>query len=513
MSNFNPPPSDGNNYCGDAGCGRGKACFIYNTGAICQPFNYPRTYPVIDPDATIADPPGWYIFPGYPSIRYTGPLTNQTLGANCTTIPVPLDRGIYVQLVNMVKQYDFGWFLDDMVTATWFQYRGNCAEGYYCKPNNPNDTYVDNGVQGNLPGTCLDLKAPGEVCSASTMCLGWHIRPNGSYGNDQARCLLHETNGTYRSTCTDINVKDGSAHGRSTAQTSWTYLISTLVFVGLAILYLWYRRQKMRQRQMAIIMSGERRNTDNDDNGELPAYGMHRRDERVTGPAVEEIGMYAFSNGGPPPPPMAPNAPYPPTIVRPVNQSYPFPMTHPGLNSVLNQPQPPGALYPPPSPVPAPLTAQEAEAAAIRAAAAAAMPTPSLAAAHLPDGGILPPAYEPSPAHSTTPSVAGNTPGSESSAATDTTIVNTAATGAAPGTGTGEVASKNDIKEGKQEFSGDDSLPLSKEKSSFVKEADQASTSSSTGPGSGAGSGSGSGSGSSSTEPSISESSPKNKEQ
>lgn len=114
---------------------------------------------------------------------------------------------------------------------------------------------------------------------------------------------------------------------------------------------------------------------------------MHRRDERVTGPAAEEIGMYSFPSGASGGPPTSGPGPM-----------YSYPVAHPALG--IYPPAPPGALYPPPqfppptssSPV---MTPQQVEAAALAAAAAAALPAPTPAAtSNLRDGGLLPPSYD-----------------------------------------------------------------------------------------------------------------------
>ncbi|KAF9563415.1 hypothetical protein BGW38_008948, partial [Lunasporangiospora selenospora] len=144
---------------------------------------------------------------------------------------------------------------------------------------------------------------------------------------------------------------------------------------------------------------GVYRPTDNEDSGELPSYANHRWDEQVVGPAAEEIGMYNFpattpANGSPPASTTGQGSDHPPVIIRPVQHTYPFPMNHPQLNTVLNpQQQTSSSVYPPPSSDPPPLTPQEAEAAALSAAAAAVVPA-SAPEDPLRLGGLLPPAYE-----------------------------------------------------------------------------------------------------------------------
>ncbi|KAG0207521.1 hypothetical protein BGX28_001243 [Mortierella sp. GBA30] len=529
MSNFNPPPTDGGNHCGINGCPDNQVCFLYSGGSTCQSYAVPATYPPVGDAATLVNPPGWYFYPGYPTIRYTGSLKNQTQDANCTTIPIPPNM-LYTRLFNYIITYDLGRFLtalDINYSSTLMLYRGNCDEGFYCNPRVPvNTTYVytDNpgsSIRGELPGTCQPLKAEGSACASSNMCMGWHIQPDGSYDNDQFRCQTSRASPT-SGICTNMAVGKGVVNfgGGSTIQrTARTYLLSTLLLFCLVFLYLWYRRQKIRQRQRAMAMAmasgdasyhdnldaynrqaGVNRRPDENDNGELPAYGMHRRDERVTGPAAEEIGMYSFPTGaGPPlPPPISPNGSYPPpsSINRPVQQNYPFPMTHPAMMNTMLAPNattlPPGSFYPPPSSEPAPLTAQQAEAAAIAAAAAAAIPTPLPIAASLQEGGLLPPAYEPATTTGPLPQAAAN-PGTTTAAA----LVSTSEDRDDGTLRTGDnKADKQELDDDGQHQ--DSTLSEKNEKSTFhEKDPDQASTSS----GSGA---SGSGSGSSSVVNSIS---------
>jgi hypothetical protein len=72
-------------------------------------------------------------------------------------------------------------------------------------------------------------------------------------------------------------------------------------------------------------------NLDGTDNGELPAYGAHRRDERVIEAGPDTIVMYTY-----------PNQPsqQQPFAGRPVHQSYPFPMNYPGLQTPHSQETP-----------------------------------------------------------------------------------------------------------------------------------------------------------------------------
>ncbi|KAF9908610.1 hypothetical protein BX616_000073 [Lobosporangium transversale] len=479
MSNFNPPPTDNLDHCGRNGCPSGQACFLYTGGTLCQPYTIPEAYPPTGANPTIVDPPGWYLVNSYPSVRYTGSLVNQTQGANCTTIPVPPNQ-LFVKLVGLIAQWDLGGIFtnfDQDYSSTLVQFRGNCAENFYCQPSVPTAVKpilyrgqpID--VPGQLPGTCQMLKPENEVCQASNMCIGWHVNSDGTYENDQTRCILQGSNSPNATTgplgfCKNVNAGRGRVDpnqgSKEVQRTARTYLLSTLLLFLLVILYLWYRRAKHRQReqqrQQATDLNGDDsayynendsdaylrqggggvyRPSDGTDNGELPAYGQHRRDERIVGPAAEEIGMYAFPTQ--PPPPLTPNSPYgppptpPPPISssshpytdsgaayssRPVQHSYPFPMTHPQLNTALNHhghgPSPVslptgGALYAPPSSDPPPLTSQQAEAAALSAAIAAAAaatttttttttPTAAVAgAATIPrSGSPLPPAYEPS---------------------------------------------------------------------------------------------------------------------
>ncbi|KAG0052692.1 hypothetical protein BGZ83_002211 [Gryganskiella cystojenkinii] len=442
MSTFNPPPTDGLSHCGgQQGCPKGSTCFLYSGGTICQPFT-PPTYPATGANATIVNPPGWYVAGNYPSIRYTGDLTNQTAGANCTTIPVP-QNDLYISLVRLIVSIDLGSIIsldfDQGFSSTLVQYRGNCAQDFYCQPSQPiNTTQTDYSqrkfnVQGSLPGTCQPLRAANQPCQSSNMCTGWHISANRTWNNDQYRCGPQtSTNYTLNPVgiCQDQKAGSGSLDDDnpfSVQRTAKTYLLASLLLFCLIFLYLWYRRMKMRRRQEAMRMvytvqpydntaiyttrGGVNRAPDDNDNGELPSYGNHRRDERIVGQAAEEIGMYSFSTtqGAPQPPPQAGAYPAPTSRAdRPVQHNYPFPMSHPSLTNNVFSDLPAGnALYPPPASDPPPLhqSAEEAQAAAVSAAAAAAIATPrpaaatasptaNITAAGLQAGGMLPPSYD-----------------------------------------------------------------------------------------------------------------------
>ncbi|KAF9995255.1 hypothetical protein BGZ80_010909 [Entomortierella chlamydospora] len=423
MSQYSAIPTDNLDHCGIS-CGPGYQCFIYPGGTACQPYQVPDTYPVSDPNATLANPPGWYIAPSYPSIRYAGYLGNQTQGANCTTIPLPKGQ-LYQSIVSYIQTWDLGRIgsnMDSMYLSTLVQYRGNCAEGFFCQPSTPVNASASFNtaapfVLGQLAGTCQVLKAESQPCQSSNMCMGWHVSSQRTFDNDQFRCKISSeasTNSTISGVCTNMYAGKGTVSVGDSGYiqgTARTYLLTIMLLFVLIILFLWYRRQKQRQRQLAngyyydtpndnsnMRQGGVYRPPDENDNGELPAYGQHRRDERIIGPAAEEIGMYSFSNQV-----TEPGS----NIVRPL-QTYPYPAGHPTLGAPPpQQPLPAGALYPPPSSNPPPLTAQEAEAAALTAAAAAAaatVSTPALARSN--DGGILPPTYEIS---SNAPSNAENT--------------------------------------------------------------------------------------------------------
>ncbi|KAF9573604.1 hypothetical protein EC968_008361 [Mortierella alpina] len=435
MSTFTPTDDSDGCFFQGGSCDIDERCFITNVGSSCRKYTPPAQYPVTGAD--VQNPPGWYLSANYPAVRYTGSLVNQTQGANCTTIPIPLNSSSsYDRLITFIRYFDLGKMvgeLDAKYTNTLVQYRGNCNEGYYCSPL---ADLRGQPPKGELPGTCQPVKAEGEPCLATNMCSNWHIGADRVY-NEQYRCqppAVKPANWTVSGTCTSLNVGSGVVNfneSKELQSTARTYLLSTLLLFCMVFLFLWYRRQKARQRARQNFMLGDNgslhdnmglyqqrvggvnRRPDENDNGELPAYGMHRRDERVTGPAAEEIGMYSFASGNPPPS-ASPNGVHPTSsaAARPVQQNYPFPMTHPAMMNTLLAPgttPPPGALYSPPSSEPTPLTAQQAEAAAIAAAAAAALPTPRPTAASLQEGGLLPPAYEPSTTQSSAPSTT-NTP-------------------------------------------------------------------------------------------------------
>ncbi|KAF8933872.1 hypothetical protein BGZ47_010668 [Haplosporangium gracile] len=397
-------------------CTSTETCFLYSTGTLCQPFTPPPTYPSPDTNNTLANPnpPGWYFSSQYPSLRYTGSLTNQIQGANCTTIPIP-PNPLFTVVASAIRRIDqggdlFATFIDLGYPTSLMQYRGNCAENFYCQPTAqlPDPSPYKDGkaplnAHGSLPGTCQPVKAISQPCEASSQCGLWHIAPDGSYNNDQNRC--QDPNGSFKGTCVSIGVGKGNIYsdgssGSYLQQSAKVYLLASLFLFCLMFVYMWYRRQKLRQQQMQYYAQtglhpsenpalysrrgGVNRQPDEND-GELPSYGMHRRDERVTGPAAEEIGMYSFPSGAPGGPPTPGAGPM-----------YPYPVTHPALT--LYPPAPPGTLYPPPqgpppSSSPA-LTPQQAEAAALAAAAAAALPAPTPAAAsNVRGGGLLPPSY------------------------------------------------------------------------------------------------------------------------
>ncbi|KAF9321382.1 hypothetical protein BG003_002230 [Podila horticola] len=415
---FKPPPTDNENHCE---CGSQESCFIYPGGFICQPFtsNNISYAPGVPP----------FLADNYPSVRYTMPVTNQTAGTNCTTITTPPSR-YYKALAYRIMKYDMGNYiqdLDDNYSSTLFQYRGNCAETFYCRPNTlptSQPGFVDENIQGNLPGTCQPLVAEGGDCLASSMCQGWHVSPDFTYNNDQFRCKMNtkmDSPNHPAGTCVKLRLGSGTVDLSSSGfnqQTARTYILSAMLIFSLAFLYMWYRRQKQRQMHQQMMLNSEgqpyyydntatylqrsgggvNRQPDEND-GELPAYGQHRRDERVTGPAAEEIGMYSFSSGAPPP--ASPNPAYPASSIRPTQQTYPFSMNHPAFANSAS-PIPAGPLYPPPqSPPPPSMSASEVEAAALSAAAAAvATPVPAHQAPVedsrrvVAEGGLLPPSYD-----------------------------------------------------------------------------------------------------------------------
>ncbi|KAG0080817.1 hypothetical protein BGZ90_011172 [Linnemannia elongata] len=455
MSTFNPPPTNNQNNCNK--CALTETCFLYSTGTLCQPFTPPASYPPPATNNTVANPnpPGWYFSRQYPSLRYTGSLTNQTQGANCTTVPIP-PNPLFTEVANTILFIDqggspFATNIDMKYPTSLMQYRGNCAETFYCQPTAqlPDPTpykgeTIPLNAQGSLPGTCQPVKAISQPCEASNQCGFWHIAPDGSYDNDQNRCLGNppsnqEPYGAFKGTCVSLGVGKGNIYSDGSSgsyfqRSARVYLLASLFLFCLLFVYMWYRRQKLRQQQMQYYAQtglhpsenpalysrrgGVNRRPDEND-GELPSYGMHRRDERVTGPAAEEIGMYSFPSGQPGGPPTPGAGP-----------AYPYPVHHPALTPF--PPAPAGALYPPPqgpppSSSPA-LTPQQVEAAALAAAAAAALPTPTPAAtSNLRDGGLLPPSYDATAVPTSQPSsVSVNNTGSNP---TNTT----SATGAAVG--------------------------------------------------------------------------------
>ncbi|KAF8927587.1 hypothetical protein BGZ58_010295 [Dissophora ornata] len=447
-------------HCGDTGCPTGQACFLYSGGTICQPFVMPPSYPATGANTTIVDPPGWYLVGAYPSVRYTGSLANQTQGATCTTIPVP-QNSLYVKLITFIIQWDLGGFytlLDDNYSSTLVQYRGNCAEGFYCQPTQavnttiiiPNGQAID--VQGQLPGTCQALKSVNAACLSTDMCLGWHIQSDGSYNNDQARCMPTSsslTNGTPSGTCDNLNVGSGSINSNQEPfqSSARTYLLSTLVLFSLVFLYMWYRRRQSRRQQQQqrgelpfnssqglfsensgayVRQGGVYRPPDGNDNGELPAYGAHRRDERLVGPGSEEIGMYSFPVQG------TPLSPLPPLPTSPYSNN--------NNGSVI----PPGAMYAPPSSEPPPLHGQQTR-------------TAVRTEADLREGGLLPPAYEPSSTPSLTSPVANARAGGESDMANNNV---------ARAAGFGEKQEE----EGSSSFGNSPRLSYTKEKTSFQEQ-------------------------------------------
>jgi len=266
---FNSPPTDGADHCGSNGCPNGQNCFVYSGGTICQPFTPPPSYPATGANATVVSPPSWYLAGSYPSIRYTGSLENQTLNAACTTIPVPANS-LYYQLIEFIVKIDMGGLftnqLDEQFSSTLVQYRGNCAENFFCMPKGPVNTTASNfqssvaNVAGELPGTCQPVRAPGSACLGSTMCAGWHLHPDGTYNNDQYRCGPSSPLPANYSTspagfCQDMHAGQGNIntnYGSGVQRTARTYLLSTLLLFCLIFLYLWYRRMKMRQRQQAM---------------------------------------------------------------------------------------------------------------------------------------------------------------------------------------------------------------------------------------------------------------------
>ncbi|KAF9993792.1 hypothetical protein BGZ65_010634 [Modicella reniformis] len=260
---FNPPPTDNQDHCnGVNGCENGNTCFLYSTGTLCQEFSGPLDYPATGIDAPVVDPPQWYLANSYPSVRYSGSLVNQTLGANCSTIPVP-PNDLYRALVEHIVTYDMGKMFSDMdrtYSSTLVQYRGNCAEGFYCHPSVPVNTtdlllkskFIQ--VKGELPGTCQTLKYLDETCLSSSMCNAWHVPPKGYVNNDQYRCFeTQERNADIpHGVCRKVGMSGSSTMFR---QASW-YLFTALVVILLLSVFMWYRRQKRRQLQLSLEFSG-----------------------------------------------------------------------------------------------------------------------------------------------------------------------------------------------------------------------------------------------------------------
>ncbi|KAG0313433.1 hypothetical protein BGZ99_008900 [Dissophora globulifera] len=513
MSNFNPPPTDGYDHCGwdNNGCPGGQTCFIYNGGSICQPFQ-PPAYPPVGADATAVNPPGWYITTNYPSVRYTGAIDTQTLGANCTTMPMPRNSDLYFRILTFVSQLDMGGLLSDIdqvYSTTLVQYRGNCAEGFYCQPaaGSPLTTTPTSrnqnpiNVVGQLPGTCQPLRAANAACESSDQCLGWHIASNGSYNNDQFRCVQQPPNmslpppgnWTPAGQCTLIpgkGVSDANSSNSFLQKTARLYLLASALLIVVIIGIMWVRRRRTRQRLIregvlgpdgrlieTARQGGVYRAPDETDNGELPAYGAHRRDERLAGPATEEIGMYAFSDHVP--------------AVDEGDHSAPTYYPYPG--SPQAYPPPPAgeapahfvALYHPPPPLTPgrpPLTNEEAEATAVMSDLNRDQST----AAQSTQGEALPPAYEPSQT-----SVVQSTP-------TEVGAVSRLTSPTSESVGEATVVSNDDAAdpaEKKAQSWEPSSGAFSKEKDEHGVDDDKASTSSRS---SGAGS-SGSGSGSTNT--------------
>lgn len=269
MSTFNPPPTNNKDNCDN--CAPTEACFLYSTGTLCQPFTPPPIYPPPDnPNITLPNPPGWYFAGQYPSLRYTGSLTNQTQGANCTTLPIP-PNPLFTNVANSIFRIDQGGSLyptliDMRYPTSLMQYRGNCAENFYCQPNaqlpDPSP-FIDNttplNAQGSQPGTCQPVKAISQPCEASSQCRLWHIAPDGSYDNDQNRCQgagpsAQEPYGAFRGTCVSVGVGKGNVNsdrsGSYLQRSARVYLLASLFLFVLLFVYMWYRRQKLRQQQM-----------------------------------------------------------------------------------------------------------------------------------------------------------------------------------------------------------------------------------------------------------------------
>ncbi|KAG0220314.1 hypothetical protein B0O80DRAFT_455895 [Mortierella sp. GBAus27b] len=342
MSTFSPPPTDNMDRCGRS-CPKGQSCFIYSGGFLCQPYTQSGDYPLTGMNSTEINPPQWYLADAYPAVRYTGSLVNQVQNANCTTIPVPQDQ-LYVRLLQYIMYADLGGaysVLDDLYSSTLVQYRGNCAEGFYCQPSVPVYTSVIHqdqriNVPGSLPGTCQPLLNDTSTCVSTNMCQGWHIQPSGQFGDNQFRCSPVDSSLTTPvGRCKQyFEPRPQSFLEKATNM----FLFSALVVILVLFVYMWYRRHKHRQRMMAMSANandprrgGVYRPPDGTDNGELPAYGAHRRDERVIEAGPDTIVMYTY------PSQPSQQQPFP---GRPVHQSYPFPMNHPGLQTPNSQETP-----------------------------------------------------------------------------------------------------------------------------------------------------------------------------
>lgn len=237
---------------------------MYSGGFICQPFTSNK----ITSPPTPGVPAAWFLAENYPSVRYTMSVVNQTAGANCTTITTPPAR-FYSALAQHISMYDLGGYyldLERQYSSTLFQYRGNCADAFYCRPNNLPMSQAgtsDQSIQGNLPGTCQPLVAEGGDCLASSMCQGWHIAPDYTYNNDQFRCSLNTGMGDVNhpaGICKSLGLGSGKVNfndGSFIQQTARTYILSAMLIFCLAFLYLWYRRQKARQMQQRMMMDAQ----------------------------------------------------------------------------------------------------------------------------------------------------------------------------------------------------------------------------------------------------------------
>jgi len=264
MSNFSPPPTDGRDSCGDR-CPNGQTCFFYSGGMACQPYEAPSVYPVTGANATVVNPPSWYLVESYPSLRYTGSLENQLQGASCTTIPVPSSTSAYSKLFLHLRFWDLGDIfttLDQDYPSTLVQYRGNCAEGFFCLPNVPlnltaNTSPVQRGVaKGELPGTCQALRNENQACLSTNMCQGWHVQADGSYNHDQVRCWpprFPTSDWLPSGTCINVGLGKGVVNRNRVSFNQMTrnmYLLAAGIVLLLLCLYVWYRRQKRRQQAL-----------------------------------------------------------------------------------------------------------------------------------------------------------------------------------------------------------------------------------------------------------------------